>query len=159
LVCRHSPENPITIRSLGLERGRCAGSKRGSRPCHRAPCDPSGFAIIKIDMNLAATHEAGTAIGQGSNLQQEFEALISGCGIRVLEEAHMSLAGRDRVRWLNGMITNNVRDLQPGHGVYAFVLNPQGHIQADLYAYQQGERFVVETERAQLETVIALFRR
>jgi len=114
-------------------------------------------------MNLAATHEPGTAVrtavSQGSALQPEFEALISGCGICVLEEAHISLAGRDRERWLNGMITNNVRDLQPGHGVYAFVLNPQGHIQGDLYVFQQGERFVVETERPQLDTLIALFRR
>jgi folate-binding protein YgfZ len=110
-------------------------------------------------MNPAATHEPGTAVRQGSALRSEFDALISGCGICVLEDAHISLAGRDRVRWLNGMITNNVRDLQPGHGVYAFVLNPQGHIQADLYAFEQGERFLVETERPQLETLMALFRR
>jgi folate-binding Fe-S cluster repair protein YgfZ len=110
-------------------------------------------------MNPAATHEPGTAVSQGSALRSEFDALISGCGICVLEDAHISLAGRDRVRWLNGMITNNVRDLQPGHGVYAFVLNPQGHIQADLYAFEQGERFLVETERPQLETLMALFRR
>ena len=110
-------------------------------------------------MNVVATHEAGTPADPGSTLRQDFECLISGCGICVLEEGHISLAGRDRVRWLNGMITNNVRDLQPGHGVYAFVLNPQGHIQADLYAFQQGDRFIVESERSQLETLIALFRR
>ena len=43
-----------------------------------------------------------------------------------------SLSGSDRVRWLNGMVTNNVRDLAPGSGVYAFLLNPQGHILGDL---------------------------
>jgi len=31
---------------------------------------------------------------------------------------------------MNGMVTNNIRDLAAGHGVYAFLLNPQGRILA-----------------------------
>jgi len=71
----------------------------------------------------------------------------------------MSLTGSDRVRWLNGMVTNNVRDLAVGQGVYAFLLNPQGKIQADLCAFNRGESLVVETENAQVETVLQIFDR
>ena len=61
----------------------------------------------------------------------EFRALLTGCGIYDLRgRTKVVLTGSDRVRWLNGMTTNNVRDLAAGHGVYAFLLNPQGHIQA-----------------------------
>src|SRR5579872_248426 len=89
---------------------------------------------------------------------KEFAALRSGCGVYDLGyRAKLSLTGGDRVRWLNGMVTNNVRDLQPGHGVYAFLLNPQGHILGDLYAYHRGESIVVDTDRSQLETILATF--
>jgi folate-binding protein YgfZ len=57
------------------------------------------------------------------------------------------------------MVTNNVRDLAPGHGVYAFMLNAQGRIQADLYAFQLGESLLVDTERGQQDKVLQLFDR
>jgi aminomethyltransferase len=43
--------------------------------------------------------------------------------------------------------------------VYAFLLNPQGKIQADLYAFNRGENLVVETEAAQMGTVLQIFDR
>ena len=65
--------------------------------------------------------------------QAEFAALRSGCGVYDLGfRTKISLTGGDRVRWLNGMVTNNIRDLAAGHGVYAFLLNPQGRILGDL---------------------------
>jgi folate-binding protein YgfZ len=55
------------------------------------------------------------------------------------------------------MVTNNVRDLAVGHGVYAFLLNPQGHILGDLYAYHRGESIAVDTDRSQVEKILATF--
>src|SRR5260370_31724480 len=82
--------------------------------------------------------------------QAEFAALRSGCGVYDLGfRAKISLTGGDRGRWLNGMVTNNVRDLGMGQGVYAFLLNPQGHILGDLYAYNRGESITVATDSAQ----------
>jgi folate-binding protein YgfZ len=93
-----------------------------------------------------------------SDLQQEFSALTNGCGIYDLGfRAKISLSGSDRVRWLNGMVTNNIRDLAAGYGVYAFLLNPQGRILGDMYAYNLGETLVVETDLSQLERIIATF--
>ena len=61
------------------------------------------------------------------------------------------------MRWLNGMVTNNVRDLAVGQGVYAFLLNPQGHILGDLYAYNRGESITVDTDLSQAEKILATF--
>jgi aminomethyltransferase len=61
------------------------------------------------------------------------------------------------VRWLNGMVTNNVRDLAVGGGLYAFLLNPQGHILADLYIYNRGESLLVEADQSQVDKVLAIF--
>ncbi len=90
--------------------------------------------------------------------QAEFAALRTGCGVYDLGfRAKISLTGGDRVRWLNGMVTNNIRDLAAGHGVYAFLLNPQGRILGDLYAYNRGESIVVDTDRSQIEKILATF--
>jgi folate-binding protein YgfZ len=93
-----------------------------------------------------------------SDAQKEFTALTSGCGVYDLGfRARISLKGGDRVRWMNGMVTNNIRDLATGHGVYAFLLNPQGRILGDMFVFNLGETLVVETDRSQLEKILATF--
>lgn len=90
----------------------------------------------------------------------EFGTLVTDCGLfDPGDRARISLTGGDRVRWLNGMITNNVRDLPAGQGVYAFLLNPQGHILGDLYAYNRGAVLLVDIEQSQREKILATFDR
>ena len=92
------------------------------------------------------------------DVRAEFQALVASAGVYELSaRAKVSLTGSDRVRWLNGMVTNNIRDLAPGQGVYAFLLNPQGHILGDLYAYNRGESLIVDTDQSQLEKILAVF--
>ncbi len=92
------------------------------------------------------------------DVRAEFWALGSGCGVYDLgSRAKISLTRGDRVRWLNGMVTNNIRDLAPGRGVYAFLLNPQGHILGDLYAYNRSESLLVDTDQSQVEKILAVF--
>ena len=90
---------------------------------------------------------------------RELTALVSGCGVYRADSSLFSIAGRDRVRWLNGMVTNNIRDLAPGTGVYAFVLNAQGHILGDLYVFNRGESLVAEIERRQTDSLLQILRR
>jgi folate-binding protein YgfZ len=88
----------------------------------------------------------------------ELAALLTACGVYDLGfRAKISVSGSDRVRWLNGMVTNNVRDLAVDQGVYAFLLNPVGHILGDLYAYNRGESIVVDTDRNQVEKILETF--
>jgi folate-binding protein YgfZ len=92
------------------------------------------------------------------NVRDEFRALTSTCGVYdSTSRAKIKLTGSDRVRWLNGMVTNNIRDLAVGHGIYAFLLNPQGHILGDLYAYNLGDQILVDTEQRQLDKILATF--
>ena len=108
-------------------------------------------------MTAVTTPGASPAADFG-DVRAEFYALLSGCAVYDLAwRAKIVLTGSDRARWLNGMISNNVRDLAIGHGVYAFLLNAQGHIQADLYAFQRGNSLLVDTERSQREKVLQLF--
>jgi folate-binding protein YgfZ len=90
----------------------------------------------------------------------EFQGLLSGCGLYDLSwRSKIAVTGGDRIRWMNGMVSNNVRDLATGHGVYAFMLNAQGRIQADLYVFHRGDSLLVDTERGQRDKVLQLFGR
>ena len=108
-------------------------------------------------MTFVAQEQNPAASGP-ADLRSELHAVASRCGAYRLDRALVSLAGKDRVRWLNGMVSNNIRDLAAGRGVYAFVLNPQGQIQGDLYAFNCGETLVLEIERAQAKLVPQLRR-
>ena len=93
-----------------------------------------------------------------TQMRDGFRALTSTCGVYALNSrVKIRLTGSDRVRWLNGMITNNVRDLKADHGVYAFLLSPQGHILGDLYAYHRGDSILVDTDQSQREKILATF--
>jgi folate-binding protein YgfZ len=88
----------------------------------------------------------------------EFRALLEGVGLYDLSwQAKLVLSGEDRVRWLNGMVTNNVRDLQLNRGVYSFVLNPQGRNQGDLVSYNRGEYLLVTTDQEQVPKLKEIF--
>jgi folate-binding protein YgfZ len=92
------------------------------------------------------------------NVRAEFGALRSGCGVYEMNlRTKIAFTGGDRERWLNGMVTNNIRDLAVGHGVYAFVLNPQGHILGDLYAYNRGDSLLIDTDQSQSQQLRATF--
>jgi folate-binding protein YgfZ len=48
---------------------------------------------------------------------------------------HLSFTGPDRVRYLNAILTNNIKDLQVWHGNVSLLLNPQGRILAEIETY------------------------
>jgi folate-binding protein YgfZ len=84
----------------------------------------------------------------------EFRALWEDCGLYDMSwQAKLVLTGEDRVRWLNGMVTNNVRDLAVGQGVYCFVLTAQGRIVADMVAYNRGDYLLVTSDQSQAQAV------
>jgi folate-binding protein YgfZ len=91
---------------------------------------------------------------------EELQALLSGCAVFELNwRALIAVTGKDRVRWLHNMVTNNVRDLPLNRGAYNFVLNAQGRILGDLYVFNRGESLLLETDRLQVETLFATLRR
>src|SRR6266849_4065466 len=49
--------------------------------------------------------------------------------------AYLSFTGPDRVRYLNAILTNNIKDLKASQGVVSLLLNPQGHILAEIETY------------------------
>ena len=107
-----------------------------------------------------AEYRGAQTVAVYSDTRNEFRALVETAGIFDLGwRAKLLVSGRDRVRWLNGMITNNVRDLAAGQGIYSFLLTPQGKILGDLYAYNRGEFLALDTDQAQAENLVTSLRK
>jgi glycine cleavage system T protein len=62
--------------------------------------------------------------------------------------------GNDRVRFLQGMVSNDVKVLVPGQGTYAALLDVRGHILADLRIYCDEDRFWLDTDVDLLEKAL-----
>ena len=125
------------------------------------PSTPLYDALQRADdpQSASATEYRGVeTAARFADPHDEFAALLNGCGVYDLGfRARISLKGADRVRWMNGMVTNNIRDLAVERGVYAFLLNPQGRILGDMTVFNTGETLEVETDRNQVDKLIATF--
>jgi folate-binding protein YgfZ len=53
--------------------------------------------------------------------------------------AYLEFSGPDRVRYLNAILTNDIKGLKGNHGKISLFLSPQGHIQAEIETYALGE--------------------
>jgi folate-binding protein YgfZ len=67
----------------------------------------------------------------------------------------VAVRGKDRFRWLSGMVTNMVKDLTPHAGAYNLVLNAQGRIQGDLTVWRENDDLELEIAADQLEKLLA----
>jgi tRNA-modifying protein YgfZ len=65
----------------------------------------------------------------------------------------LRVTGRDRARLLHNVTSNEVKKLAAGSGCYAFLLTPQGRIQADLNLFCFADHFLIDTEPELRETV------
>jgi len=115
--------------------------------------------LISCGARLASYRGAETPARFGDPAL-EFQALLKGAAVFDMSwQGKLIISGKDRTRWANGMVTNNIRDLAPGHGVYTFVLNSQGRNQGDLVTYNRGDYLLATTDRAQVEPITTLLQR
>ena len=72
---------------------------------------------------------------------------------RLVSRSVIEVAGDDRVRWLDGMISADVQALGAGQGAWGLLLTRQGRIVADLHVLAREESLWLELERSIAETV------
>ena len=87
---------------------------------------------------------------------EELRAVLARAGLfRLAGRGQLEVAGSERVRWLDGMVTADVASLAPGGGAFALALTHQGRIVADLHLRVEAERFVADLEREAVEPLRA----
>ncbi len=66
----------------------------------------------------------------------EYEALRRAAGaLDLCFLGKLRVTGRDRIRYLNNMLTNDITRVAPGVGCYAALLNRQGMMESDLWVH------------------------
>jgi folate-binding protein YgfZ len=106
----------------------------------------TGENVIAIETPLAALHkECGATLGTwfGCVLPDHWidpreEQEFARKSVALTDKnclAYFSFTGPDRVRYLNAILTNNIKDLAVGQGNSSLLLNPQGHILAEVETY------------------------
>src|ERR1051325_2164153 len=93
-------------------------------------------------------------------MTEGYEALRSGAAwFELPGRGRIVARGRDRARLLHNLASNEVKKLTPGQGCYAFLLSPQGRIQADLNLLCMDDHFLIDTEPELREKVLQHIRR
>jgi folate-binding Fe-S cluster repair protein YgfZ len=78
---------------------------------------------------------------------QGYDELREGAAwLDVSRRGKIRVAGEDRARFLHAMSTNQVQQLTPGTGCYAFFLTAQGRILADVNVLCRADSFLLDTE-------------
>jgi folate-binding protein YgfZ len=79
-------------------------------------------------------------------LAGEMDSLLHSAGVSDLGwRGKIQVTGSDRLRWLNGMVSNTVQSLPEGEGNYSFLLSVQGRIQGDCYVYRRSGDLLLDT--------------
>src|SRR3954462_3988691 len=89
-------------------------------------------------------------------LSTEYRALREGAGIVDRSaRGRLTLTGRDRRAYLQGLLSNDIEALAPGGGCYATYLTPQGRMIADMRVFETGDRLFVDVEGSRAAAVAA----
>src|ERR1700732_1549210 len=75
--------------------------------------------------------------------------------IDLSDRAKYRATGKDGARFLNGQLTNDILNLQPGSAIGACALTAKGKLCADLFVAGTGEGFYLDAESALRESLAA----
>ena len=93
-------------------------------------------------------------------MTEGYQALLDGAAWLDLDSRGRIVArGRDRARLLHSLTSNEVKKMNLGDSCYAFLLNPQGRIQADLHLLCLADHFLIDTDPGLREKVPQLIRK
>ncbi len=121
---------------------------------------PLGEALKHGPFPPLVRYRGANSVSRFSNSTDELASLLTSVGVYDLGWRRLiRCTGEDRVRWINGMVTNFVSNLDENAGCYAFVLNAQGRIQGDLDIYRRADSLCLETDAAQVDALTAFLDR
>ncbi len=105
-------------------------------------------------------YRGGVVPARFSSVADENRAVRGASGLFDFSfRAKIALTGADRVRFLHGMVSNDIKKLAPGKGTYAAMLNAQGQILADLRVYNAEDRLILDVDAALRDKIQTLLKR
>lgn len=87
------------------------------------------------------------AVADYGDMPAEHAALREAAGVLDLSfRGRICLLGTDRVRFLHGQVTNDVKKLRPGEGCYAALVTAKGKMQSDLNIFALQDELLLDFE-------------
>jgi folate-binding protein YgfZ len=121
----------------------------------------SAFRGAKLFSPLSCCDsDHGGAAREFSSTAEEIRAARSSAGL--FDRSHRGLlrvGGPDRKTWLHNLVTNAVKPLTAGQGVYAFVCDVRGRAQFDLNILDVGEELWLDVHVARAAALLAFLSR
>ena len=71
------------------------------------------------------------------------------------DRAKIEVTGEDRVTFLDGLVTADIKTLAPGRSAYALVLNEKSRVLGDLRIHALPDAFVLDLDAAQKDALLA----
>ncbi len=97
---------------------------------------------------------ARQSINENNDLRAEYDAIRNGVAVMDLSESGLlRLTGKNAVQFLNGLVSNEVKSLAPGHGVAAAFPNLQGKLLALARIYKIGDGLLLELDAINREKI------
>lgn len=115
---------------------------------YKSPFEPARGAVLGALGDVSVVLHYGDPAREAAALRRE-AGLVDLSWRGVLE-----MTGRDRVRFLHGMCTNDIKKLQPGQGCMAAIVNRQGKMVAEMIALAAENALLLEMDRSNLQPAI-----
>jgi aminomethyltransferase len=121
--------------------------------------NPLHESHVRVDAEFQP-YEAVEIVSTFGEPQAEYAALHKACGL--IDLAHrgvLELTGKDRLQFLNNLLTNELwfkatkTGLAAGEGRYAFLLGTNGRIVGDMNVLERGDRLFLEMDARMVEPI------
>jgi len=81
------------------------------------------------------------------------QILATGVWVNLSTRAKWRLSGADRVRYLNGQVTNDVRTARADVALHACVTNVKGRIEGDIFIHSDGDSLILDAPEGLRESL------
>ncbi len=119
--------------------------------------DPTPLSLHEFHASLGArftTVNGAETVADYGDVFAEHAALRESAAVFDLSfRSRVCLLGADRVRFLHGQVTNDVKKLRPGEGCYAALVTAKGKMQSDLNIFTLQDEVLLDFEPGLSRTV------
>jgi len=104
---------------------------------------------VSLPSNRQVENPAAAPESRGGDWTKAYAAISTGAGIAPLDDRLIvRISGDDRIPFLHGMCSNDIKGLATGTAEPALILTEHAHIIADFFVYADADALLIEMDRA-----------
>lgn len=127
----------------------------------RSPMVRSPLNALDVSAGATFRDVAGYPVVEsyGSEVDEAVTARISAAVVDRSDRCKVRVTGEDRLTFLDGLVTNDVKALGPGRVLHAAVLTDKARVVGDLWMYGFRDHYILDIARDLTDKVLDYFER